>query len=141
VRTAIPQVLQNHNSNFKPLLFLVLALATDPVAVDVPASELLPPAVGEVSAVGDVSMVEELPVLIAASVTSPALVKTSPVRSTKTLDEFSSTVAEETCLCSTSALFAACPIEVKQKSCAFNGVVNHAPGQHTLLVPLTEKVV
>jgi hypothetical protein len=43
---------------------------------------------------------------------------------------------------STKPLFSFNPfMEVKQNSSEFRGVVAHPLGQHTLLVPLTEKVV
>ena len=125
---AIPQTLQNTRSNFNPLLFVVLAPAADPVDVDVLVVEWPPPVADELS-------VEDGPPL-----TIPALVKANPEISTKVYG-LSASVSVETCLCPNTARFSACPIDVKQNSPEFNGVVAHPPGQHTLLVPLTENVV
>jgi hypothetical protein len=86
-------------------------------------------------------VVEELPISVTASfVTIPALVNTSPEIAT-TVFEFVVKVSVKACLSSITALFAACPIDVKQNSSKANGVVAQPFGQHTLLVPLTEIVV
>jgi hypothetical protein len=101
-----------------PFFFVAVSLAAAPVPV--------PP-----------TLIVSLPVCTAAScVTTPALVNTKPCNSTNVLLIPIPKVSVLACLFSTPAF-----ASVKQYKSVSRGVVAHPFGQHTLLVPRTEKVV
>lgn len=111
----------------RPVLFDVVVLAADSVFAAGLLSETLPP---ELEADSDTS---------AAAVTIPALVNTNPEIATKGFG-LATNVSVDTCLSFNLALLSICAIDVKQNNSEFRGVVDQPPGQHTLVVPVTEKV-
>jgi len=103
------------------------------VRVDAGLGVLMLPAV--------IDSLERFVVVVAtAFLTMPTLVKASPFN--LTTDPDPTIEVEVEAWRSTKLLFSFGPfVDVKQNSSEFRGVVAHPLGQHTLLIPLTEKVV